>query len=176
MYFLEERDKHGAVINRYNLDTDTSLTKAKLVQVLKLVHDDPGRYAITLDEHAQPHPSEGIEPRDHMDVQELIAEYRKDLDATGYTLDQSDFSRIALLLSDAFQQQYGVKPRSVNRPSPHNPKIWSSRKLAYPPVFFEAAKAVMLAYCQERLDKILEEGLREKARFKRKKPTRPEFD
>ena len=54
MYFLVEKDEQGEEINRVNLDTDASLTKAKLVQILKLVHDNPLKYQVLVDKDAPP--------------------------------------------------------------------------------------------------------------------------
>lgn len=65
MYFLVEKDAEGNAVNRYNLDTDTSLTKAVLIQILKAAHDNPDRYEVIEDKNAPPHPSDGIEPKEH---------------------------------------------------------------------------------------------------------------
>lgn len=151
IYYLIEKDETGATVARYNMDTDKSLTKQKLIQLLKLAHDNPERWEVVADDDFI-HPSEGYTPSEHMDASDLIVELRDEIAATGLKITKSDIARISMLLSQLFKDTYGVAPRSVSRPLKKNPQVWAARKQAYPPgPFLETARQAILAYCVERI-------------------------
>jgi hypothetical protein len=151
MYFLIEMDEEGNEKYRYNLETDKTLTRAKLVTILKRSVERPGSYNVTTGENS-PHPSEGFAPGEHMDIQDLIYELQDGIAATGLDIDKSDYARIALLVSQLFKDTYGIAPRSISRPLKNNPQVWASRKQAYPPgPFMETARQAILAYCVDRM-------------------------
>jgi hypothetical protein len=154
MYFLIEKDEAGAVVTRYNMDTDKGLTKAKLIQLLKLACDHPGRWEVVRDGDFI-HPSEGHAPAEHMDISDMVVEWRHEIDAIGYPLDKSDFARIAILVSQRFKATYHTPPRSISRPLKNNPQVWAGRKQAYPPgPFIEIARQEILVYCADRKVKL----------------------
>jgi hypothetical protein len=151
LYYLIEKDETGSIVARYNMDTDKSLTKQRLIQLLKLAHDNPERWAVVTDDTFI-HPSEGYAPGEHMDASDLIVEMRDEIDKTGLKLNKSDIARISMMLSQLFKDTYGVGPRSISKPLKKNPQVWAARKQAYPPgPFLETARQAIVAYCVERM-------------------------
>jgi AraC-like DNA-binding protein len=152
MFYLVEKDDSGNEVARHNLETGETLTKPHLLALLKTAYDNPERFEVIKDEDFV-HPSEGVEPKDHMDAGDLIDEFIDDIGETGYELKKGDFQRIAMALSKAFKKAYGVPPREVIRQSRNVPGQWTSKKQAYPPVFFEDARALIIKFCEDQKEK-----------------------
>jgi hypothetical protein len=150
MFYLIEKDDQGMEKTRHNLETGETLSKAQLLQILKASYDNPERFEVVKDMDFI-HPSEGIEPKEHRDAGQMILEdYAKEIEEIGYELQKGDFQRIAMALSKAFKETYGVPPREVIRESRNKPGQWTSKKQAYPPAFFDDAKKVILRFCREK--------------------------